>query len=229
METRMRILFAAERLLAEHGVDAVPLREVNRVAGQRNSSALHYHFGSRDALIEAIVAYRMPPVNQRRLVLLREGDFARRSGDISFLAWTMVQPLADLVEQQGDDNHWVRFLAQIYSSSRFNLAVLVRREAHDTSLRQLARKVRAALPDVPHEIMNQRLIICMRQVVHGLADWQRGVLEPQGGALMGDFQLFVANLVDMSAAALAAPVSPAARDLLSRVSRRTSERLSVVA
>jgi 1-hydroxy-2-naphthoate dioxygenase len=54
--TRARLLRAGERLFAELGIHQVRLREINALAGQRNSSALHYHFGSREGLVEAILS-----------------------------------------------------------------------------------------------------------------------------------------------------------------------------
>lgn len=54
--TKERLLRAGERLFAEHGIDRVRLREINALAGQRNPSALHYHFGTRDGLVEAILS-----------------------------------------------------------------------------------------------------------------------------------------------------------------------------
>ena len=48
MDTRERLLLTAEKLLGERGINGVSLREITREAGQRNASALHYHFGSRD-------------------------------------------------------------------------------------------------------------------------------------------------------------------------------------
>lgn len=54
--TKERLLRAGERLFAEHGIHRVRLRELNALAGQRNPSALHYHFGSREGLVVAILA-----------------------------------------------------------------------------------------------------------------------------------------------------------------------------
>lgn len=207
MDTRMLLITVAERLFAERGIDAVSLREINRAAGQANASALHYHFGSRDALIEAIVALRMQPLDERRLALLRDAGLLGSLRPAE-LADAMVLPLSEVVrEAPPQENGWVRFLAQIYAGSYVDLAALVRRLGYDTSLRLLARHARAALPHVPRELLDQRLVVCMRQSVYALADWQRGVLERQGGARMDGFDLFEANLLDTVAAALAAPVS----------------------
>src|SRR5436190_20788129 len=52
--TRDKLLRAALHLFARQGLD-VPLRDINELAGQRNASALHYHFGGRPELLKAII------------------------------------------------------------------------------------------------------------------------------------------------------------------------------
>src|ERR1700712_4504756 len=57
--TRDKLLRAALHLFARQGLD-VPLRDINELAGQRNASALHYHFGGRPELVQAIIdRYRL--------------------------------------------------------------------------------------------------------------------------------------------------------------------------
>ena len=46
------------------------LSRLNAAAGQRNQSAIHYHFGSRDGILDAIMDLRVPPMNQARAALL---------------------------------------------------------------------------------------------------------------------------------------------------------------
>jgi AcrR family transcriptional regulator len=53
--TRARLVESAEELFAERGVDSVSIREVNRHAGLA-PSAVHYHFGSKQALLGAVIA-----------------------------------------------------------------------------------------------------------------------------------------------------------------------------
>jgi AcrR family transcriptional regulator len=64
-----RILQSAERLFSERGIDAVSLREITAAAGV-NSAAAHYHFGSKEAVLEALFALRARPIAQRREELL---------------------------------------------------------------------------------------------------------------------------------------------------------------
>src|SRR5450631_4411815 len=53
--TRKRILKSAERLFAKSGIDAVSIRDITDAAGV-NTAAIHYHFGSKSGLIEALLA-----------------------------------------------------------------------------------------------------------------------------------------------------------------------------
>ena len=53
VDSKTAILTAAERMIAERGVD-VPLREIGAAADQRNNSAVQYHFKTRAGLVEAI-------------------------------------------------------------------------------------------------------------------------------------------------------------------------------
>src|SRR5712692_9649114 len=68
MNTKDRILDVAERLFARDGIEATSLRTITAEAGV-NLAAVNYHFQSKDALIQAVIARRMGPVNERRLAL----------------------------------------------------------------------------------------------------------------------------------------------------------------
>jgi len=68
-DTKQRILDAAENLFADQGVGATSLRAIIAAAGV-NSAAIHYHFGSKAGLIEALFARRITPINEERLTRL---------------------------------------------------------------------------------------------------------------------------------------------------------------
>src|SRR4051794_6204592 len=65
-DTKERLLAAGEKLFARDGVHRVTVRELNELAGQRNASALHYHFGSREGLLRAIVERHQQVVDHDR-------------------------------------------------------------------------------------------------------------------------------------------------------------------
>ena len=88
-KTRLQIILAAEYLFGEQGIDAVSLRQVNVAAGQKNSSATHYHFGNKETLVASIYDYRMASVNSRRLKML---DNAEIEDTLRSLIEAMVYP-----------------------------------------------------------------------------------------------------------------------------------------
>jgi len=71
--TKDRILDAAERLFGARGFEATPLRAITTEAGV-NLAAVNYHFQSKEALIRAVIARRIAPVNERRLKLLDDAE-----------------------------------------------------------------------------------------------------------------------------------------------------------
>jgi len=70
-ETRTRILDAAEELFMQHGFEATSMRQLTAKAGV-NLAAVNYHFGSKDALIEAVFRRRLDPMNAARIAELEK-------------------------------------------------------------------------------------------------------------------------------------------------------------
>src|SRR5919109_2080649 len=68
-ETRTRILDAAEELFMLHGFEGTSMRQLTTKA-EVNLAAVNYHFGSKDALIEAVFRRRLDPMNAARIAAL---------------------------------------------------------------------------------------------------------------------------------------------------------------
>lgn len=130
-DTRSLLVDAAAHLFARRGIETVPLRDIGALAGQRNASAVQYHFGGRWDLVEAILARHAgtvagwddpggdlsPPENVARLVDLLRPELATAEGrDFLRVVFELVarypgrwdrepQPhagMADLVERLAD-------------------------------------------------------------------------------------------------------------------------------
>jgi len=76
-KTKEKILDIAERLFGEQGYGATSLRQVIAEAGV-NLAAVHYHFGSKEELLDAVVLRGASPLNEERIALLEryEGEAA---------------------------------------------------------------------------------------------------------------------------------------------------------
>ena len=103
----------AERLFARHGIDGVSLRQIGAAAGNGNNSAVQYHFGSREALIQAIFEYRMPRLTQRRQQLEAEARAEGRPDDLRTCTETYLLPVVE--EAEREDSYYLTFLAQLDS------------------------------------------------------------------------------------------------------------------
>ncbi len=95
-DARVLLLDAAEQLFALHGVEAVSLRAVTTAAGL-TSATLHYHFRSRDELLEAIL--------QRRRESLQTDAFARMENggapvSVDALVRGVIEPWVALVRNE---------------------------------------------------------------------------------------------------------------------------------
>jgi AcrR family transcriptional regulator len=92
---RELLLNAAERLFGERGIEAVSLREIAAAAGQKNNSAVSYHFCDKQGLVDALIADRIAKVEQRRQFLIKKvRDLSSCEAPALFeMLW---QPLLDL-------------------------------------------------------------------------------------------------------------------------------------
>jgi AcrR family transcriptional regulator len=199
-DARDQMIDAAERLAAERGLAAMSLREVQAAAGQRNKSAAQYHFGSKEGLVEAVVAARMGAVGARRQEMLDALDAtpSRRA-----LVEALVLPLAEHV--LAGPGHWARFLLQASNDPAF--ASVVRRTFEGSSFRQVHAGLLATLDDLPEPIRPRRLDHVMGLVVASLAALEAGIQPDGRPALPTAAQ--VADLVDMVLGVLDAPASAA--------------------
>jgi AcrR family transcriptional regulator len=113
LRTQAVLISTAERLFAERGLEGVSLSEINRDAGQRNKSALHYHFGSRDGLLKALLEKHRFRLDAERVEMLKT------YGPVEDLTLhdavsVMVLPLARRLDDHEDGGvHYIRIMAQL--------------------------------------------------------------------------------------------------------------------
>lgn len=211
--TRRRLLLAAEKLFAERGIAAVSLREVNLAAGQKNTSSAHYHFGSKEALVDAILAYRQADLGQRRQSLRDELLARQASPTVRDWVTVLVQPFIEMAagEERGGSNY-LSFLSQIFLHPPINWQLLVERgEPMATSV---ALAVNEQL-QLPLPLLRHRFLVMMHHVVHSLATQDRArKIEQPSPVPMLSVEAFGVALIDGFAAYLSAPVSPELMSLL---------------
>lgn len=212
--TREALILAGEKLFGEHGIDGVSLRQINTAAGQRNSSAAHYHFGSKDALVNAVYEYRMERVNRRRLEMLAAIESGNTPPTVRAIVATIVQPIVEEVQHSDGGANYIRFLAQMIGHPQVSLVELWDSRFAEGLSRVIAL-LRQELPDIPPTIIGQRFGLMWEQAIHALADRERlsGSADEEG---MIEPELFVSNLIDTVAGGMSAPLSDSTQVALKR-------------
>ena len=83
------LLNVAEQLFARHGVEQVALTKIVGSSRQKNRSALHYHFGSREGVLKAVLDRRLKHINALRLATL---DRPTRCDDLARAIRALIEP-----------------------------------------------------------------------------------------------------------------------------------------
>lgn len=167
--TPERLLAAAERLFGERGVEGTSLRRVAALAGV-NSAAVHYHFGSRDALVEAVVLRRVEGIQRRRQEMLRDLADTGRSGEVRRLVEVLILPWAEVATRDGESGRaYIRLVAGLYVDQRALVSGLVMSHFGE-SYREIGELVARALPKLPESLLHRRLALLVHLALHSLAE-----------------------------------------------------------
>jgi AcrR family transcriptional regulator len=166
--TQVRLLDAAERLIGARGVEGVSLRAINTEAGS-NVAAAHYHFGSKEGLVRAVLARRMSVLAEERYARLeplqRDATPSPRQ-----VAEVFALPLLELSrEDTGLD--YVRFLCALDRSGGAWLRLLD--EAFAPQLARLLPVLAHATPDLDESRRILRLGVAGATLLHMLASAER--------------------------------------------------------
>ena len=212
-QTRQIMIDVAERLFAERGFEGLSLREVAVASGQRNHSAVQYHFGSKLGLIEAVFATRMAPIDARRRQMLVKLDASGRNADLEGLVEAMVRPLAEVVVAD-PPGWWGRFLGQVYRTSP---ELMTTPRSVSGALNDVGARLVDLLVDLPEDLRGHRLQLALRSNVQMLADHEGELGKSTFGDLGENSAVFVAEQVDLVVAMLMAPPSATLRAAIEAV------------
>jgi AcrR family transcriptional regulator len=106
---------AGSRLFAQHGVREVALARITTEAGQRNASAVHYHFGGREGLVRAILELHSAPVHALWTAELDRLDAQDSAPSARRLVELLVEPLVAMLDSS-DGREYLAICAQLVTS-----------------------------------------------------------------------------------------------------------------
>lgn len=161
-DTRERILLAAEQLFAERGISSTSMRALTNTAGV-NLAAAHYHFGSKEALLDAVIEFRATPVNEARTAALEAHEAECGDGplriDHIFRAFLM-PAIRSVIESGEGAAHLPRLFARLEAQPPELLEGIYRRHFGDVA-RRFVDALQQALPELPKELIAERFRLAM--------------------------------------------------------------------
>ncbi|HTC35525.1 MAG TPA: TetR/AcrR family transcriptional regulator [Bryobacteraceae bacterium] len=205
MNTKDRILNAAERLFARDGFEATSLRAITAEA-QVNLAAVNYHFQSKDALVQAVIGRRMGPVNAQRLALLDayESEAASQPLPLEKVMDAFLRPIVALVGSHAHE--FVPLIGRIYVEPG-EFAERLYTQQFEPMRQRFFPALQRALPDLPLDELAWRLHFSIGALAHTMAASKILELMSRGRCNISDVEATLARLKAFVMAGLTAPVS----------------------
>ncbi|MGI9281093.1 MAG: TetR/AcrR family transcriptional regulator [Endozoicomonas sp.] len=170
-DAKEALVKAAEKLIAERGLDAVSDREIARAAGQKNNSAVQYHFGDRAGLINAILDYRMIPLNQKRHEMLDEALNQESPPTTRDLVKVLVIPYMDHLKASREESSYISLISQLFQ--RGNQQIVAMDTPRSSSLVRMTEAFGTILPQLSVKELYARLTFMGSMVIHTVARWDQ--------------------------------------------------------
>lgn len=204
--TKSRILDSAERLFAEKGYTSTSVRDIVSDAAV-NLAAVHYHFHSKEALLNAVVARRSIGINQQRLEMLAsfEREAGHRPVELALIFEAFLAPAFRMAYEDAPGGvQFARLMGRLYEG---DLLPRIVRNNFGPVLETFTEALKRALPSVAAEDLIWRMHFAIGAVAHTLrGDWQLEHL-PGGPVAAVDWQITLQRLIDFLSAAFRAPVT----------------------
>jgi AcrR family transcriptional regulator len=188
-DTKGKILDTAERLFAERGFGATSLRSIIGEAGV-NLAAVHYHFHSKEALLDAVLRRRLEPVTRERLAMLDECEAAAGDGppDLEAVLVALVAPPLRLRHQPAYAT-FIKLMGRILAESD----VGTMRKHFGVTIERFTRALEGALPDLPRQELMWRAHFSVGCMAHTLLHGAAGIMGTPGEVTTESLVAFLAG------------------------------------
>lgn len=203
-QTREALVKAAEQLFAEQGIEAASLNEITRLAGQKNRSALGYHFGNREALLDAVLRRHSDGIGEVRAGLLAA---LTPHSPLRAVVEALVLPLAAKLDDPDGGAAYLRICAQMFASEELHSFRLRadRTRRSDTLMQALLPRI----PALPPAQAKLRMQLVGSFLFHSLSDHAALQASLSGPQKKQQNRLFINHLIDCIVAMLSVvPQSP---------------------
>jgi AcrR family transcriptional regulator len=197
-QTKDKILDVAERLFGDDGYGATSLRQVIAEAGV-NLAAIHYHFGSKEELLDAVVLRGASPLNDERIALLEQYETAAAPEPVAVekVLYAILAPTFRKVERSP---RFAKLMGRLLGEGL--MADMVGRHFRP-AVERFVSAMRRSLPDLPQEELLWRIQFMFGAMAQTLLGRH---LFPAELSAPGETSPVVDRLISFLAAGFRAPV-----------------------
>ncbi|BAV63676.1 TetR/AcrR family transcriptional regulator [Sphingobium cloacae] len=190
----------ALRLFAERGVDGVTVREIAAAAGQKNHGAVGYHFGSKEALVRAIVMDGAMALDRDRNAALDRLESEGGPRSIREVVDALIEPVLAL-----SDEHYVPFIV-IFAMTHRDMMLDALDPAANSAYGRGLDHLRRLMPDLTPALQNQRFVFMGAYISAVLSARQRALTDHSREHPMWGSEASVEHFLQTLVALLEAPV-----------------------
>ena len=194
-DTKQRILSAAEHHFARDGYHATSLRSITATA-KVNLAAVNYHFGSKEALLEAVIERRLSPLNESRLgqleALLSQAEQPGELPACRDILRTFIEPTLHLRQQGSETEDFVALIGRILAEPR-GIAMSIFMHHMEPLMERLFQALCLSLPELSRETLFWRLHFAIGSLSHVMRCHERHAMVPEELSV----DLPVEDLVDL--------------------------------
>jgi AcrR family transcriptional regulator len=204
IDTRDRILDAAEKLFAKQDYDGTSLREITEYAGA-NLAAVNYHFGSKKELYSAVLGRRFRPINQWRLEKLAAAEKQVKGEPVALrlLLDIFLRPIVTIKTTQGEGgpHPFVCLMNRHNAAPHPDMDEVLEREFSEVR-KHFFMAMHRALPGIPPPILGWRMSLVIGGTLHAFAS-NKPLRTPEGTAIApADVEAMFQDLLTLFEAAM---------------------------
>jgi AcrR family transcriptional regulator len=169
-ETQTRILDTAEELFMQHGFEGASMRMLTAKAGV-NLAAVNYHFGSKDALIEAVFHRRLDAMNAERIAELErlEKEAAGKALTPDAIIRAFIGASLRMIEDaRGGGRNFIRLLGRAYTEPAKPIRALIG-QMYAPAMERFKAAFSRALPELPRDELVWRMHFMFGTLAYTLA------------------------------------------------------------
>jgi AcrR family transcriptional regulator len=205
-DTKQRILSAAEHLFARDGYHATSLRSITNAATV-NLAAVNYHFGGKEALLEAVILRRLGPLNEVRsdqleTLLKKAGQVGKVPGCRDILR-TFIEPTLSLRQLGSDTENFIALIGRILAEPR-GVAMSIFMRHMEPLMSRLFQSLSLSLPELPRETLFWRLHFAIGSLSHIMRCHERHAMVPEDISIDRPVDVLVELFLDFATAGMEA-------------------------